>query len=226
MAEKNFQEQEPMKSEKEILWDKNLQTLDETSDALGWKIESGIKETVNAFNLMGLPTTGSCEGHIDRALSFPWIDISAPSEPGERYVGQNEAFEKVAKKHALTLEDVKRGVPMDKYWEAIEECYKNGDTEEYKTWNLENKKLELKVKGLLDEFYQNREDRLDNRLNAYGGEGVRIHGVTEGEYEKALEESGSEISEKRKAERAEKLPAYRKEMDDFTKFLKDKFFAE
>lgn len=225
MSERNLREQEPVKSEKEILWDKNLQELDETSDALGYRIETGIKEAVNAFNLMGLPTSGSCEGHIDRALSFPWVDVSSPNEPEERYVEQNETFKKVAKERGLPEENVKRGLDMDAYWEAMKQM--SEETKEYKKWDLENKKLAIRAQELLNEFYENKKDRLDNKLGVYGGVGgFRIHGVTEAEYRRAYEESGDEISEERKAERAGKLPVYRKEMDDFTQFLKDKFFAE
>ncbi len=54
------------------------EALDETNqlaDRLGLGIDDGIKETVAALRMHGFDTTGSCEGHLDHGLAYPWIDI-------------------------------------------------------------------------------------------------------------------------------------------------------
>lgn len=49
--------------------------IDELADKLGMPVDEGIKSTVAALWLWDFPTTGSCEGHLDRGLAFPWVDI-------------------------------------------------------------------------------------------------------------------------------------------------------
>ena len=45
---------------------------------LGMPIDAGIRETVAVLNLLGLPTTQSCEGHVNdrgHGLPAPWVDF-------------------------------------------------------------------------------------------------------------------------------------------------------
>ena len=61
---------------KQRLWDETLQSLDLVADKLGKPIESGIKETCAALMVNGLPTTQSCEGHLDdHGRPYAWVDI-------------------------------------------------------------------------------------------------------------------------------------------------------
>lgn len=70
--------------------EKNLDTirkkLEKVTDVVGHPIEQGIKETVVMFNAFELPTTQSCEGHIDshteeyHPAMAPWVEIY-PEEP-------------------------------------------------------------------------------------------------------------------------------------------------
>jgi hypothetical protein len=50
-------------------------------DGLDMRVDRGILDTVVAINLKGIPTTSSCEGHLDHAYPAPWVDIGAPSSP-------------------------------------------------------------------------------------------------------------------------------------------------
>jgi hypothetical protein len=120
--------------------------IEQITDGLGMPIDEGIKEAVAIFNAVGLYTSASCEGHIDRGISAPWIEISAPNEPEERFIGQQEVFEKIAKKYGITTEELKRGKIMAAYWEALEESSQKEETEDYKKWKEENKKLLKKLK--------------------------------------------------------------------------------
>ncbi len=211
-----------IKSQKEIIWDNARQEINEIGDRLGLGIDEGIKETVTAFMVNGFPTSSSCEGHADRALPVPWIEVRATNEPEERFVGQNEAFERVAKRYGLSLEDVKFGKNIDAYWDAMKECSKE-ETEEYKKWQEENDKLQMRAQKLLEDFYEGRKVEPDIKLKTHKYVGdFRIHNGGK-DYEDLIGHD-EEVSEERIKKRAEKLAKYKKEMDEFTDFLKKKFF--
>jgi hypothetical protein len=50
-------------------------------DGLGERVDPGIKDTVVALNLLGIPTVSSCEGHLDHGRTLPWVDIGLPLSP-------------------------------------------------------------------------------------------------------------------------------------------------
>src|SRR5690242_7631903 len=58
-------------------WNEALQHFIRVTDKLGKKIDPGILETVVAFNLLGIVTLQSCEGHIGWGVPYPWISIEA-----------------------------------------------------------------------------------------------------------------------------------------------------
>lgn len=45
------------------------------------EIDPGIKETVAAFNALGMKTHNSCEGHRDHGIGAPYITFGRPPEP-------------------------------------------------------------------------------------------------------------------------------------------------
>lgn len=47
-------------------------------DGLGRHVDRGIREVVGRFNEQGFGTTASCEGHVGRALPYPWLDFPCP----------------------------------------------------------------------------------------------------------------------------------------------------
>src|ERR1700690_3570997 len=44
-------------------------------DKLNHPIDEGIARSVAILRYKGFNTNGSCQGHIDHGLSYPWIDI-------------------------------------------------------------------------------------------------------------------------------------------------------
>lgn len=56
-------------------WDEKAKEVDQWTDALGMPVDAGIKPLVIALNLEGIKTIASCEGHLDRALAWPWVDL-------------------------------------------------------------------------------------------------------------------------------------------------------
>ncbi len=90
--------------------------------------------------------------------------------------------------------------------------------EKKQKWTIENLKQQKKMMDFFEEFYKERETPFDARLafrrgGALGGFRVQSFGA---------EMTAILTPEERK----QKLELYRKEMDDFTKFLKDKHFSK
>ncbi len=63
-----------------------MRKVERLTDAIGMPVDDGIKTVVCGLRLLGIPTRASCEGHDDRASSYPWVDIGEwPSDgPGDR----------------------------------------------------------------------------------------------------------------------------------------------
>lgn len=51
------------------------QEIESITDGLSLPIDDLIKPAVIAFRLWDLPTSGSCQGHVNWGLPYPWIDI-------------------------------------------------------------------------------------------------------------------------------------------------------
>ena len=84
-------------------------------------------------------------------------------------------------------------------------------------WKLENLRQQNKITILLQEFYKKRKTPPDARLvlesiGIFGGFRVQSFGA-------------KTIAALPQKEKKQKLSLYRKEMNDFAKFLKDKYFA-
>ncbi|GHO50876.1 hypothetical protein [Ktedonospora formicarum] len=61
-------------------WSEMITRFEHVTDKLGKGIDDGILTTVVALNVLGIHTTGSCEGHIEWGLPYPWIDIQPELE--------------------------------------------------------------------------------------------------------------------------------------------------
>lgn len=221
-------QEENEQQEKELKLEEIRQKVEGWADALGKGIDDNIKETVTMFTANELPTSDSCEGHVGHGLPTPYIEISASDKPETRFVGEEAVFEKVAKKYGVPVEDVERARTDEAYWEAMKECSQNGETEEYKKWEKKNAKLTARAEKLLEEFYKNRKVDSDIKLeiDKFVG-GSRIHSGGES-YENYQEDAWSEkkFTEEEKEKITKKIEEYRTEMNEFTKFLKNKYFSE
>lgn len=56
-------------------WNDVAEKMNKTTDRLRMPIDVGIFDTVVALNVLGFTTIQSCEGHIGRALPYPWVSI-------------------------------------------------------------------------------------------------------------------------------------------------------
>lgn len=183
-------ESEPIKSEKEVLWEQKRKEVNEVIDGLGKGIDENIKDDVASFMIHEFPTSGSCEGHpkekgkkeTEHGLPYPWIEV---------YVPEPKGWEKSKGKKREKLEA---------------------------QWTRENLIQQQKMMDFLEEFYKSRETQFDARLTfenigIFGGFRVKSFGA---ELIKILPDN----------EQKEKYILYKKEMDEFTEFLKKKFFEE
>lgn len=112
--------------------------------------------------------------------------------------------------HGLSFPWVEVYAPAPEGWEESEE--------KQREWTIENLGQQQKMIGLLEEFYRGRETPFDARLTfdragAFGGFRIQSFGA-------------KMMVLRTLEERKLKLELYRKEMNDFTKFLKDKHFSK
>ena len=218
------------KSEKEIIWEEKLKKVDKIKDSLENEVDELVKETVAAFHVNGLSTSGSCEGHIDWGCSAPWIQVEAVEKPDERFVGQDEIEIEVAEKYGLRYEDLRYGISEESpdykkrkkaWYEAHKRMIKNGETEAYKEWVAKNNELREKAGRLLEEFYQGREVSDDVKLviEERAEETFRVRNGGENYLINTKKRTKEQI-----AEITDNLPKCQQEMKEFTEFLKRKYF--
>jgi len=146
------EQQEPVKLEKEIEWEKKMEEVNEIADSLGKGVDEKIKESVCAFLVHEFTNRGSCEGHMDEegeeqhGLPYPWVEVYAPEPEG---LGDVEGEEK----------------------ERLEQ-----------EWRIKNFEQQRKMMDFLEEFYKGREIPLNARLvfngvGAFGGFRVQSFGA-------------------------------------------------
>jgi len=220
-----FENQESPKSEKEILWDKKAREIDGIEDRLRHSIDPLVKETVIALNLSDLPTIDSCEGHLDWGTSAPWIGIEASNRPKYRFNKEKEVFEVIAVKYKVPLEQVIDGDNFEAWSEAYVKSSENGETEEYQKWRETNQPFREKMGKLLAEFYETKNAPENVRLTisdtAEGGFKIWNGGEDYRPAKKAWES----MNDTEKQALQERLKTYQQEMQDFGRFLKEKFFS-
>lgn len=189
--------------QKQQQWQETVKQFSRTIDKLGRPVDVGILEAVAALNLLGIRTTASCEGHLDHGTYAPWVDIGAEEEPNERDK-ERAAFEEArrqSERNTLSEEDIRR-----LFTEARELQHQNA-----------RKHIELQRKAVayLTAFYEERHVPYDQQL------------IIQGSYFRArIESQGATIQQiLSPEERAERLSIYQQEMQAFTQFLKERWFA-
>src|SRR5207245_2631384 len=68
------------RNDKQEQWREVAERFQHVTDGLGRPIDPPIFETVIALNVLGIPTSMSCGGHLEdgRGLLLPWVDIRSP----------------------------------------------------------------------------------------------------------------------------------------------------
>jgi hypothetical protein len=169
-------------------------------EAIG--VEAGVFEIVFQLNKLGIYTTGSCEGHFDRGISGPWVDIESETnlDKLEKQLNQLEDIKAKLSKQPGEIDTEQYSKINKKYWRLLAKI---------RNIHLPN---QAKLLSLLADFYQNRRVPFDVQLHLteifwYGG--------------CRLESQGVNIQAIRPLpERKRKLKQYQAEMIAFGEYLK------
>ncbi len=198
------------------LWEWMAAEVDLWVDGVGYPIDPEIKETVIVFNLLGITTSASCGGHIERAGAYPWVDFNRESTPEiDSFYDEMRLLAEKGEVERVMLEEK---FP-DLTWNE------RGDQPEGKLYvQLVRQRNEIcnkidmmdatrlqPIEALLEQFYQTSK-------SSYGQTLILLH--------HRLQSCGAEWQQLRSAEEREvKLYEYREEMKSFTEFLKERFFS-
>ncbi len=184
---------------------RDMQALvSQMTDKLGQCVDAGIAETVVLLNLLGIPTSQSCEGHMTHGIGAPWVDIEDTST--------SEQTEEATRLFNLaTQRKQQQGHMTEEVLHLFEQAHQA---------RLAIKKkhitIRLRLLGLLAAFYEQRRVPLERQLI--------IQSRSDGK--SRLESQGADMQEVLlPTERQQKLLTYQQEMQDFTAFLKQQYFA-
>jgi hypothetical protein len=219
-----------VQNNKQAQYRQMLQKVSRITDNLGMHIDEKIKLLVVALNLMGFNTRQSCEGHTDHSMGSPWVDIAPPNQPDERFVREKHILNQVAKKLGFkeTLEEIRK-TNIDAFctiYDIAKEKYQlNPETKKYKVWHAKLEPLKSQLNALLKEFYKNRhcitrKSRL--RIWTFCEDFRLFNGGTgwmQGDFKLTYM-----FSNKEKTGHASRLKLYQEEMNEFAKFLINKYF--
>lgn len=177
-------------------WQAIAEKLSHTTDALGKGIDTGIFNAVVALNVLGIPTVASCEGHLERAIAAPWIDVEPPG-----VLTLRQQLRELQDQEGVQRTPGAAYTPSD----AIQRL-----RQEIKEQQLNAR---LKLMALLDAFYRERLVPYDRRLIISNRDWLG---------RSRLECQGTELQEiAESALRQQKLAEYQGEMQAFTAFLRE-----
>ncbi len=121
--------------QKQVLWQKEKEIVDRITDRLGLEIDTGIKDTVIALRLLGINTTSSHEGKIDR-YPVTYIDIKSP----EAIILNKQREQKIEDLKTDEEKDIFKEI--QRLWTEIQ---KTEDKNEEKKLNKRVRELEKKL---------------------------------------------------------------------------------
>lgn len=191
---------------KQQQWNRTREKFRKVTDKLGCSIDEGILETVIVLNLLGLRTTQSCEGHLDRAVAAPWVDIEPPTtnEWEDLWIESDKAFFASKKLREQNGPKPEIKALFDKSKNLLKQARKP---------TLE---LAQKLMTILDEYYRDRYVVYDRRITIIRmHRGARLESI--GAY---TQDINTHLVKK------QKLKEYQDEMKEFTEFLKKMYFNE
>jgi hypothetical protein len=208
--------------------------IEHVTDGLGLTIDDGVREGVAVINALGVVTTQSCEGHLDRGSPSPYIDIRAPGEPTYRFQGEPEQLEAIAKRNDLLPEEMTAWPHEEERARRAEDAYKERAawiaqqspeyTPEYITWLNANNRVRATIEKLIAEFYETRPKPAEGHV-LLDHDRLRTKSALYDQYlAAALDGNGDALSTTDRERLRSQLPTAQAEMQAFVGFLKDKFF--
>ncbi|HEU5187511.1 MAG TPA: hypothetical protein VFT87_03335, partial [Candidatus Saccharimonadales bacterium] len=110
--------------DQEEIWREAIERVKNLTDTLGMPVDPEITEAVAVLQLLGLKTTMSCAGHVDRITGGPYIICVSPSAKAilKSYKGSFDPKEKTYKK---TMQKVTRATLVEraKLYRFLESFY-------------------------------------------------------------------------------------------------------
>lgn len=188
--------------DKERSYADELAIVDRITDGHGTAVDKAIREPVAALRLLGFPTSQSCEGHLERALPYPWVDVGEYPSGGELDRMSRMSSSEIAawRESALLASD-------------LEERIRRGEVEEQRLLDT-NERYRLRLLTVLDQFYARRVGAHRYRLLMDGH-------CQFGTFR--LQSVGAETANLMNQEGKEgALHRFRKEMPDFGEYLRTK----
>jgi len=197
---------------KEKEWLSTQRQVEDIKDSLGKGIDETIKQSVVSIKVNGFGTTGSCEGHLDRALPFPWVDVESSLAENNLSNPRYQELKEKARK------DFKGEKTMS---EEEKEEYGNMVKAQIEANLAEHERF----MDLLDDFYKSSNEevsRLTIKKGPWNQSRLQPVDVTE-ERAEEIQETLSHITTE---EKERKLELYRSEMNRFAAFLKNEFLND
>lgn len=199
---------------KQIQWDFMAQEVESRVNALEMLISDEIKETAIILNLLGLRTVQASWGNLKDEHAYPWISFESRDE-----LEFNKQLDDVCERLADEEESlmINHNIsPSTEMLDQPEAAAFNQLFAEYSAMLDKRVKIQyralLPLQELLKDFYETRPIHYDYVLR------ITPHSMR-------LESSGAAWQLIRSdEERAAYLQAYQNEMQDFTAFLKERFF--
>ena len=188
-------------------------------------IEKGAIKIITALNVLDIPTSQSCEGHIsyednETRIVVPFVELSVPTQPEKRFVGQEKLVQKVAKKYGVPVEDVRTTILHNAHWEEFSGAE---EAKEYKEWRRQNKKISKKAGKFLQEFNKDNAIPEHVRLTINEQEAGHFDISNIGGRQGWQSVGEKDLTPKQKAETAEQLAQYQWQLDAFANFLRRKY---
>lgn len=210
-------EQLSVNVEKQELWNKWVLEINNITDNLEHPVDQNIKEPVVALNAFGISTDGSCEGHLNHGLPYPWIDI--PVAYAELKNELQSYREIIQNRKYLDEKTIEKDDPI-LYQKILETRQK---------YSKKSEEIKNMLNLFLNEFYsQNTSNAPENRIELHeSGSGFRLEtkdsrGLGLDNWKNFDEKIGKLAPE----EKEKLLKSNQTEMKLFGQFLKKKFLEQ
>ena len=207
-------------SQKQQRWQEMEKEVNSWTDALGLKIDPGIKKTVVVLNLLGFKTEQSCEGHIDWGRLYPWVSITTEDEEMKALLDEGIKISNEIQAKEANIQKKYPNIPLrealsKESTQELEEMYRKRLT----TFDTINKISRLKVlplNNLIANFYATHPINPDRMiiLQEFGFETCDMFSLG-GNWQVVRDEN----------EKREKLKEYQQEMGSFADFLTNYYFT-
>lgn len=178
-------------------WNTLVEQFSRVTDTLEMPIDPGIFEAVVALNALGIHTTQSCEGHLDRGTFAPWIEFEA-----DEIQGLSRQLARVRQKYRSEHDEI----IISEEETAIRQ---NAAIKQLATYSH--------VLSFLEAFYATRNTAYDSRLIIISPSAMRSRIINQGaDFQRFLS----------LPQRQERLQAYQQEIQAFGAFLKNLYCTQ